>query len=150
MAVSDVRSVTVAILSFTFFTAVVASSAKALNAVVLTPEVVLTSATTLSLIKARSTALVKSRDLSATLAFGSFAFAALSFTTSATAVNAASNASALLAPAPSAAAANAVTALIICWPACSTASALSGSTPAAYGLKLNGSTPSGRSNTAAT
>ena len=43
LVASDVRSLTVAILSFTFFTAVAVSSANALNAVAFIPDVELTS-----------------------------------------------------------------------------------------------------------
>ena len=75
LEMSEVKSVTVAILSFTFLTAVAVSSATAANTVVFTPAIVATSAITCTLIKDRSAVLVKSNLVSVALAVGSVTFA---------------------------------------------------------------------------
>ena len=137
-------------MAFTFSTAAAISSAIASKAVVFTPVVVRISVLAWVLIKARSTVSVRSRDLSAALAFGSVNFAAFVFTTSTTDFRAAENASTSLAPAPSAEPENALTTLMICWLAFSTANASAVLTPAANGLKVSGSTPFGRPRTVAT
>ena len=105
------------------------------------PAKLAASAATLVFIKSRSAAAVKSKVA---------APSALSTTTSTTDCRAASKAPASLAPAPSAAEAKEDTAVMICWLIFSTANASAASTPAAYGLNVRGSTPSGRPNTAAT
>ena len=101
-------------MTFTFSTAVTVSFAKALKAIVFTPAAVLISVVTWVLIKLKSAVLVKSRDLSATLALTSVRFATFVFTTSTTELSAALKASTSLAPAPSADAANAVTTFTTC------------------------------------
>ena len=81
-----------AILAFTFFTAVDVSAARLLNAVVLTPAVDATSVMASVLINAKSAAFVKSNFLSASLAVASRNFEALVLTTSTIEFNAASKA----------------------------------------------------------
>ena len=154
-ASSEAISVTVAILSFTFLTAVTVSSARASNAAAFSVEPAsaansVTLAATSDLISARSEAFVKSSTCSVSVAVGSLSFSALDLTTSTTEFNADSNAFSSDAPEPSAALANAFTTLIICWLAFSTARASLASTSAENGLNDRGSTPSGRPSTSAT
>ena len=61
---SELRSVTVLILSLTFFMAVVVSDANVLKAVVFTPETVVTSVATLFFMRSKSVELVRSIVLS--------------------------------------------------------------------------------------
>ena len=120
----------------------------------LIPESEVTSLCACVLINAKSVALVKSSDLSASLAVASISLAAFVLTTSTTEFSAAEKAAASLAPAPSAAEANAVTTLMTCWLTFSTASALATSagsfSSTLNGLKLRGSTPAGNPKTSAT
>ena len=113
-ASSEDRSFTVAILSFTFLTAVTVSSARASNAVVSALVSLATFVTTSAFTRAKSAAFVRSSVLSASDAFVSVRLVALAFTTSTTEFSAASKASASDAPAPSAAPAKAFTTLMIC------------------------------------
>ena len=125
---SEVRSVTSAILSFTFSIAMAVLSAIAVKAVTLAPVTPLVKLVlTLPLISPRSVLSVKSKVLSAFT---------LTLITSTTAFNAVLNASNWLAPEPSTAAAKAFTTVKICLLAFSTASASAAFTSAAKALKV--------------
>ena len=128
---SDVRSVTVAILAFTFLIAVAVSFAiavKDVKSAFATP--VVKAVVTLPLIVVRSPPTPLSVKSICPLAP---TFVVITLTT---AFRAVLNASVWLAPEPSIAPANAFTTAKICLLAFSTASALPASTPAAKGLKV--------------
>ena len=148
------KSVTVAILSFTFLIASVVSSARAFMVAASMPSSAAALEVASVLISAKSAAFVKSISLSAAAAFGSSIFSAFVFTTSTTEPKAAVNASPAPAPAPSAAEAKEVTAVMICWLTFSTsraaATAAASFSSTSNGLKVRGSIPSGRPRTAAT
>ena len=105
------------------------------------------SSATLSLIKFKSVVFEKSIFFSAATALGSLIFSAFTLTTSTTEFNAAVKAPFSEAPAPSAAEANEEIAVVICLLILATSKAFVASTPSAKGLKLKGSTPSGRPKT---
>ena len=148
------KSVTVAILSFTFLMASVVSSASAFMVAASIPSSAAALEVASVLISARSAAFVKSIALSAATAFGSSIFSAFVLTTSTTEPKAAVKASPAPAPAPSAAEAKEVTAVIICWLTFSTsraaATAAASFSSTSNGLKVRGFIPSGRPRTAAT